>query len=103
MRPYDEQVRLWNGPPDARMIGSFDEAVCALMDDSGFTHVLKNDPASLRTEVKDVMVELDKAIALVDGFQAPMDIIESEQMALLRRLAGKALTIIYRVGLEVGD
>ena len=82
------------------MIGSFTEAVCGMFDDSGFKYVLENSPGSLHPEARVAIAEVREAIALVDGTQAPMAIIESEQMERVRQLAGKALTIIYRVGLE---
>ena len=100
---YDEQVRLWNGPPEARMIGSFVEAVCGMFDDSGFLYTLEKRPDSIHPEVRVAMAELDKAVSQVDGYQPPMVVIESEQMERVRQLASGALALIYQVGLEADD
>ena len=83
------------------MIGSFVEAVCGMMDDSGFARVLEEHASSLQPETRDAMIDLRKAIALVDGNLPPLVVIESEEMKQVRLLAAKPLTVIYRVGLEI--
>lgn len=96
----EEQLRLWNGPPESRMIGSFVETVCDL-DGSGFMAILQNEPDSIHPEIVQAMVALNEAIGRVDYKQPELTLVESEQMARVRELAGQALTIIYRVGLDV--
>ena len=83
------------------MIGSFVEAVCGMFDDSGFTYALEKRPDSIHPEVRVAIANLEEAISQVDGDQAPMVVIESEEMKRVRQLVGKALTVIYRIGLEV--
>lgn len=82
------------------MIGSFVETVCDL-DGSGFMAILQNEPESLHPEIVQAMVTLHEAIGRVDYKQPELALVESEQMARVRELAGRALTIIYRVGFDV--
>ena len=82
------------------MIGSFVETVCDL-DGSGFMAILQNEPDSIHPEIVQAMVALNEAIGRVDYKQPELTLVESEQMARVRELAGQALTIIYRVGLDV--
>lgn len=96
----EEQLRLWCGPSNSRWISSFVEAACGI-GDSGLIDVLENEPSSLHPEVASIMIEVNKALRQVEEYGDPLVIIESEQMQKVRELAGEALSVIYRVGLDL--
>jgi hypothetical protein len=91
----DTQMKLWTGNTIGEM-GSFDEAVCGVFDDSDLGRQLDKGEASsqLSPEIFAKAVELRRLIQLVPRLEAPLVMIETPEMQAIRTSAEGLLTLL---------
>ena len=78
-------------------MGSFEEAVCQIYDDSGLEDALEKSEAAdvLGAEAVERLDELSRLLDTVDPNRVPVeDLIGSPQMVEVRRLAAAALNAL---------
>jgi hypothetical protein len=91
----DTQLKLWTGSAIGEM-GSFDEAVCGVFDDSDLGRLLDRGDQSgqLSSEIFAKAVELRRQIQRVPRLEPPMAMIDAPEMQAVRTSAEGLLSLL---------
>lgn len=86
------QEKLWlSDGKDERNIGSFVEACCGLLDDSGLGNALKNNPDTINPQAIPLLQALKEKLDLINWRRDPQEIINDPDMESIRSLAAQLL------------
>ncbi|MCH2546798.1 MAG: hypothetical protein MK052_04205 [Alphaproteobacteria bacterium] len=89
------QTNVWlNVDNPHNFVGSFSEAVCVLLDDSGIGHLLKENEVIISRSVTEILRSMSDVIDEIDGRRPEEEIINDPKMQIVREKASRILTLI---------